>query len=162
MNTVYLMTGGNIGDRLQYLNNASVEIERLAGKIVAKSSIYETEAWGYINQQPFLNQVLKIETELQPSKLLQTLLEIELQSGRERKIKMGPRTIDIDILFYNNEIITTPTLTIPHSQIQNRRFVLTPLNEIAANLIHPVLQKNIAELLNECMDKLQVNKIKVR
>ena len=156
MNEVYLLTGGNIGDRLMNLQQACGKIEKEAGKVLKKSAIYETAAWGLTAQNPFLNQVLLISTTLAAGELLQTLLHIEQQSGRKRTVKMGPRIIDIDILFYNNEIISTPDLTVPHPQIANRRFVLTPLNEIAPDFVHPVLQTTIGKLLAICPDKLEV------
>lgn len=161
MNYAYLLTGGNIGNRLKSLESALRNIETEAGHVLKKSSLYETAAWGVTDQAPFLNQVLFVSTLLDASELLQTLLKIELDSGRKRTQKMGPRTIDIDILFYNNEIISLPDLTIPHPQIANRRFVLAPLNEIAADFVHPVLHKNISELSDTCSDKLEVKKIEM-
>ena len=158
MNQVYLLIGGNIGDRLLYLQLTGKEIEKQAGKILKKSDIYETAAWGLTNQNAFLNQVLLVSTSLSAEKLLQTLLQIELELGRERIVKMGQRIIDIDILFYNNEIISTSDLTVPHPQIANHRFVLTPLNDIAPDFVHPTLQKTIAGLLKICPDKLEVKK----
>lgn len=158
MNEVYLLTGGNVGDRLMNLQQASLKIEKEAGTVLKKSAIYETAAWGLTDQNSFLNQVLLISTASGAEDLLQTLLHIELELGRKRMIKMGPRNIDIDILFYNNEIISSPNLTVPHPQIANRRFVLTPLNEIARAFVHPVLQKTIAQLLEVCPDHLEVKK----
>lgn len=159
MNNVYLLTGGNIGDRVLNLNNAREQIEKQVGIVLKQSVVYETAAWGVTNQNSFLNQVLLVQTSLPPEELLQTLLHIEQQLGRKRIEKMGPRTIDIDILFYNSEIISSPHLTIPHPQIANRRFVLTPLNEIAPGFVHPVLQKTITQLLKICPDQLEVKKI---
>ena len=158
MNEAYLLTGGNIGDRLVSLQQACVKIEKQAGIVLKKSAVYETAAWGITDQNLFLNQVLLVSTSLPPEELLQTLLQIEQELGRKRVVKMGPRIIDIDILFYNNEIISTPVLTVPHPQIANRRFVLTPLNEIAPGFIHPGLQKTIAEFLEICPDNLEVRK----
>jgi 2-amino-4-hydroxy-6-hydroxymethyldihydropteridine diphosphokinase len=157
MNNVYLLTGGNLGDRKANLLQASNLIEQSAGCLVARSGIYETAAWGMTDQDAFLNQVLLIQTPLVSHKLLQTLLSIEEQMGRKRGAKFGPRVIDIDILFYNNEIIKSIDLTVPHPEIQNRRFVLVPLNEIAFSLIHPVFNKTINQLLVECKDPLKVN-----
>lgn len=159
MNDVYLLTGGNIGNRLLNLQLALMLIEKQVGTILKKSAVYETAAWGLTTQSPFLNQVLLVSTSLPAFELLKTLLQIEHELGRERKEKMGPRTIDIDILFYNTEIISSRDLTIPHPQIANRRFVLTPLNEIAPEFIHPGLKKKIAELLEMCPDNLEVKKI---
>jgi 2-amino-4-hydroxy-6-hydroxymethyldihydropteridine diphosphokinase len=106
-----------------------------------------------------LNQVLKVKTSLTPQELIDEILKIEKSLGRERQEKYGPRLIDIDILFFDNEVIKSKSLTIPHPQLHNRRFVLVPLNEIAPRFIHPVLKKSIAQLLLECPDKLDVNKI---
>lgn len=158
MNDTYLLTGGNMGDRLENLQQANAQIEKYAGKIVKKSAIYETAAWGVTDQNAFLNQALLVSTLLSAEKLLQTLLQIEQQSGRQRTVKMGPRTIDIDILFYNSEIISSPHLAVPHPHIASRRFVLITLNEIAPDFVHPVLKKTIAELLKICPDHLEVKK----
>ncbi len=158
MNDVYLLTGGNVGDRLNNLQQAYKLIEKQVGQLLKKSSVYETAAWGLRNQNSFLNQVLLAATSLPAEKLLQTLLHIEQELGRKRLEKMGPRTIDIDILFYNNEIISSPRLTVPHPQIANRRFVLIPLNEIASGFVHPVLKKTINQLLEMCPDELGVKK----
>jgi len=158
MNEAYLLTGGNIGDRLQHLLQAKTEISKSCGTILQKSSVYETAAWGNEQQESFLNQVLKIETEKTAQQLLLSILQIEEDLGRKRAQKYGPRTIDIDILFFNGEVVEEPGLTIPHPQIQNRRFVLVPLNEIAAHKVHPVLNKTMAQLLSECPDSLAVNK----
>ncbi|HEX8461629.1 MAG TPA: 2-amino-4-hydroxy-6-hydroxymethyldihydropteridine diphosphokinase [Segetibacter sp.] len=158
MNQAFLLTGGNIGDRLNNLQKAAEAIEKQAGKIIKKSALYETAAWGKTDQSSFLNQVLGISTTLSATDLLATLLAIELELGRQRYEKMGPRTIDIDILFYNNDCINTKNLKVPHPQIAFRRFVLTPLNEIAPHFVHPVSGKTIKELLLECPDNLEVIK----
>lgn len=158
MNEAYLLTGGNIGDRFANLNKAGKLIQKYTGAIVKKSDVYETAAWGLIEQPAFLNQVLLISTFLKAEELLNTLLSAELELGRERLEKMGPRTIDIDILFYNTEIISSPGLVVPHPRIAQRRFVLIPLNEIAPDFVHPVLQKSIGELLSICPDELEVKK----
>lgn len=158
MNEVFLLTGGNIGDRMDFLQKAKKTIEKRCGRVLKQSSVYETAAWGMENQEAFLNQVLKIETLLSPDELLKSILEIEEELGRKRELKYGPRTIDIDILFFNDEIIDRQGLKIPHPQLQNRRFVLIPLNEIGSEKIHPIFQKNISQLLAECPDPLAVNK----
>jgi 2-amino-4-hydroxy-6-hydroxymethyldihydropteridine diphosphokinase len=158
MNVAYLLTGGNIGNRLDFLSNAREAIKNNCGKVLQESSIYETAAWGSENQDAFLNQVLKIETQLNPGQLLKMILQIEEKLGRKREVKYGARTIDIDILFFNDEIIDQQGLKIPHPEIQNRRFVLIPLNEIASKTIHPVFQKSVSQLLTECPDPLEVNK----
>jgi 2-amino-4-hydroxy-6-hydroxymethyldihydropteridine diphosphokinase len=159
MNNAYLLIGGNEGDRLKYLQLARDHISQHFGKIVQQSSIYETAAWGKTDQPNFLNQVLLISTLLDAPLLMQNILLAEKKMGRLRSEKYSPRIIDIDILFYNEEIVDLPELKIPHPEIQNRRFVLVPMNEIVPQLIHPVLHKTINTLLKECMDKLDVKKI---
>jgi 2-amino-4-hydroxy-6-hydroxymethyldihydropteridine diphosphokinase len=158
MSPVYLLIGGNMGDRMEYLQLATNAIHQQAGRIISRSAIYETEAWGLTNQEKFLNQALCIETLLSPKELLQTLLQIEQDLGRKRETRYGPRIIDIDILFYGQEIIREPHLKIPHPEIQNRRFALQCLDDIAPEFRHPVLHKTIAQLLAECADPLVVNK----
>ena len=158
MSPVYLLIGGNMGDRMEYLQLATNAIHQQAGRIISRSAIYETEAWGLTNQDKFLNQALCIETLLPPKELLQILLQIEEDMGRKRETRYGPRIIDIDILFYGQEIIREPHLKIPHPEIQNRRFALQCLDDIAPEFRHPVLHKTIAQLLAECADPLVVNK----
>jgi 2-amino-4-hydroxy-6-hydroxymethyldihydropteridine diphosphokinase len=159
MNKAYLLIGGNMGDRKGHLAAACREIERTCGFIRQISSLYETAAWGLKDQDAFLNQALEIETELAADMLLKDLLRIEETIGRKREVKYGPRIIDIDFLFFNDAVIHTKGLTIPHPQLQNRRFALVPLAEIAAAFMHPVFNKSIAQLLDECPDKLDVHKI---
>ncbi|MEO5594349.1 MAG: 2-amino-4-hydroxy-6-hydroxymethyldihydropteridine diphosphokinase [Chitinophagaceae bacterium] len=158
MNTVYLLTGGNVGNRQQYLQESVRLIEATCGKIINRSAIYETAAWGKTDQAAFLNQALELSTLLAPAALMKQLLAIEHAAGRKRAEKYGPRTIDIDILLFNSEVIQTPLLTVPHAQMANRRFVLEPLNEIAPAYIHPLLKKNITQLLQVCPDPLPVKK----
>lgn len=158
MNTAYLLIGGNLGERKENLQSAQLLIERHCGPVVNNSAVYETAAWGNTNQPSFLNQVLEIKTSLTARQLIRKILKIEKMMGRVRKEKLGPRTIDIDILFFNNEISDLRFLKIPHPELQNRRFALLPLAEIAATLIHPALKKSIAQLLKECPDTLEVKK----
>jgi 2-amino-4-hydroxy-6-hydroxymethyldihydropteridine diphosphokinase len=160
MNKAYLLTGGNLGNRLNNLIDAGKLIKQYCGKIAQQSAIYKTAAWGFTDQPDFYNQALEIQTQLSPEQLLEKLLTIEKQMGRKRDVKLGPRTIDIDILLFNNEIINQRHLTIPHPRLHERRFALTPLAEIAPNIIHPVLHKTIQQLLLECIDMLDVHKIK--
>ncbi len=158
MNTVYLLTGGNVGNRPQYLQESARLIETSCGKITNRSSVYETAAWGKTDQAAFLNQALELATSMKVENLMKELLYIEKAEGRTRAEKYGPRTIDIDILFFNDDIHSTPLVTIPHPQLAFRRFVLQPMNQLAPSYIHPVLKKSIAQLLNECPDTLPVKK----
>jgi 2-amino-4-hydroxy-6-hydroxymethyldihydropteridine diphosphokinase len=159
MNKVYLLLGSNMGNRLMNLEKARQLISRQAGLIVTVSGIYETEPWGNKNQGMFYNQVIDLHTALEPQLLLSCALAIEKELGRVRNQKFGPRLMDIDLLFYNNMIISEPGLTLPHPFIQARRFTLMPLHEIASELIHPVLKKSVKQLLDECPDNLIVNRI---
>jgi 2-amino-4-hydroxy-6-hydroxymethyldihydropteridine diphosphokinase len=158
-NRVFLLLGTNLGNRSENLLVARKQVEITAGKIIRASSVYETAAWGNVDQANFFNQVVEIETNLAPVELLHAVLSIEEQMGRIREIKWGPRIIDIDILLYDEIIITTDFLSIPHPALHQRRFTLVPLAEIAAEQIHPVLQKTITELLSMCEDQLFVTKV---
>jgi len=159
MNTAYLLAGSNMGNRTAYLQQATKIIEEQCGSIIARSHIYETAAWGVLDQPSFYNQALAVQTLLQPGKLMQTLLNIEATIGRLRVEKMGPRTIDLDILLIDDLVLNMPLLTIPHPHLIERRFALTPLAEIAPALIHPIANKTIAELLAECSDMLPVQQL---
>ncbi len=152
----FLLLGSNKDKRDRYIENARFRISLLAGKLFTASSIYETAAWGKEDQAPFLNQVVGIETSLAPRLFLETLLAIETSLGRTRAEKWATRTIDLDILFYADQIVKEPGLVIPHPAIAQRRFTLVPLAAIAPSLIHPVLKKSMEELLVECNDPLEV------
>ena len=156
MNTIYIQLGSNIGERESFITKSMHQVEDAIGKIITASSIFETTAWGNENQNNFLNSVIKIKTPFDAFTILQKSQEIENNLGRERSDKWGERTIDIDILFYNNKIINTKELTVPHPLIQKRKFVLVPLSEIAPNYMHPILKKNISTLLSECKDTQKV------
>lgn len=158
MNKAYLLIGGNVGNRSQNLHKAIEIIDGDYGKVLHRSGVYETAAWGKTDQPAFLNQALELETSLTAEALMTALLEAEEKMGRKRQEKYGPRTIDIDILLFNNAVINSPHLTVPHPQLANRRFALQPLRDIAAGYIHPVLKKNITQLLSECPDTLPVKK----
>lgn len=158
MNKTYLLLGSNMGNSHQKLSAAHHYIEKHIGKIIRHSSIYTTAAWGKTDQPDFLNQVVVVETALSAMTAMQQILFIEKKMGRVRTQKNAPRIIDIDILFFNKEIIEQAALSVPHPQIQHRRFVLIPLNELSANFIHPVLQKTIHQLLRVCTDTLAVKK----
>jgi len=158
MNTAYVLLGGNKGERLINIGKSISFIEELVGPISNKSKIYVTAAWGNTNQPDFYNQVICVNTTLSASALLQTLLSIENQLGRQRgDKKWQARTIDLDILFFNNDIIDSPFLKVPHPYLHERKFTLVPLAEIAANFTHPIFNKSIAALLEECKDELEVN-----
>lgn len=160
MNYAYLLTGGNLGDREENLKKAIISLGEKVGKVLQVSPVYETAAWGGTDQPDYLNQALLVETSLSASELLHTLLDVEKQLGRFRQEKYGARVIDIDILFFNDEIIQTADLVVPHPHIQNRRFVLAPMAEIAPDLVHPVLDKTIIGLLEACPDPLNVKKFR--
>ena len=158
-NLVYILLGSNQGNTKQNLLLANSLIEKNIGVITIFSSLYETAAWGNTQQSAFLNQVILVRTKLLPKEVLHQLLAIETQMGRIRTTKWEPRIIDLYILFYDNEIIEQVDLIIPHPFIQQRRFTLVPLVEIASNLMHPVLHKTMEELLAICEDNLNVEKI---
>lgn len=159
MNKAYLLTGGNMGNRKGHLQQALEHIKHNVGPVVAASGIYETAAWGKTDQAAFLNQALEVDTPLTAKELLNAVLSIETQMGRLRQEKFGARIIDIDILLYNDTIINDEVLTVPHPELTNRRFALTPLMEIAQDVIHPLSGKTIYTLLEECPDTLPVKKL---
>ena len=155
--TVYLLLGSNLGDRLQVMRAASELIDMQIGSIVSSSSIYETAPWGVLDQPSFLNQVLEVETEMAPEEVLRIILDIEHELGRVRYERWGARVIDIDILYFDSLILDTARLTIPHRRLHERRFTLAPLAEIAPNFIHPVLDKSSEQLMAECTDISEVS-----
>lgn len=158
--TAYLSLGSNKGDRTEYLNRALAKLAQKAGTVVKVSSIYQTAAWGKTDQPDFYNIAAEINTGLPAEQLLNAILETEQELGRHRTEKWGQRTIDIDILFYGDAIVNSPNLLIPHPHLQERRFVLQPLNDINPKLIHPKINKDISTLLAECTDPLPVTKLK--
>jgi 2-amino-4-hydroxy-6-hydroxymethyldihydropteridine diphosphokinase len=157
----FIGLGTNLGNREENLCKAIEMIGKEIGEVVSCSSVYETEPWGFKSENEFLNAVIKVKTELKPSGLLGRILMIEAMLGRLREGKgYSSRIIDIDILLYGCEIIKKKSLQIPHQLIQDRRFVLVPFCEIAPEMVHPVLNKTFAELLNDCRDESVVKKIK--
>ena len=150
--TVYIALGSNVGCKRDNMAQAVQLIADLpATQVVKSSSLYETEPWGKTDQDEFLNQVIEIETALQPGKLLQELQNIEIKMGRQRKEKWGPRLIDLDILLYGNEVIDDPQLTIPHPYLRERLFVLVPLAEIGAELQFPDDGATVQEVLSRVL-----------
>ncbi|MBK0380882.1 2-amino-4-hydroxy-6-hydroxymethyldihydropteridine diphosphokinase [Mucilaginibacter segetis] len=156
MINVFLLLGSNLGKRELFLDEAIGHIENRVGKRLNKSAVYETQSWGKTDEPDYLNQVIELQTGLTAGELLKIILDIELEMGRRREIKWGARIIDIDILFYGNDIISSPELTIPHPELHKRRFTLEPLNQIASDLVHPVLGKTIFLLKKELKDNLIV------
>jgi 2-amino-4-hydroxy-6-hydroxymethyldihydropteridine diphosphokinase len=159
MNQAVLSLGSNVGDKLQHLYDAKKQLVENGSKIIKQSSVYETEAWGNKDQDAFYNEVIEVDTGMSTEWLMKLILYTEKSLGRTRDEKWAPRTIDIDILFFNDEIINQENLTIPHPHLHERKFVLIPLNEILPNLIHPVFKKTISQLLNELKDSLRVVKV---
>lgn len=159
LHKVYILLGGNVGNRKSFLNKAIAQIKIQCGTVLKQSSIYETAAWGNTQQQAFLNQIIIIKTPLSPDELMQQLLQIENLLGRVRTERYAPRTIDLDILFYNGLIHLSKLVTVPHPAIAERRFVLVPLAEVSPRKQHPVYKKTVSSLLKDCTDGLSVKKI---
>ena len=160
MNSVYLLLGGNIGDVLASFAKAKEQIADHTGTIKAESTVYCTEPWGINSNNMFLNQAILVETKLSPKQLLSSIQAIELKMGRNRKKGIvESRIIDIDILFYNKLAFKNKDIEIPHPRMHLRRFALVPMTELNPDLIHPVFDKTIHQLLEECNDELAVFKI---
>lgn len=158
---IFLLLGSNQGDAALNLATARENIEKKAGVVVAASALYRSAAWGLEDQPDFINQVVQISSEYAPEILLEKILSIEMDMGRKRVRKWGPRLIDIDLLFYGNEVVNTSALQLPHPGIPQRKFTLVPLAELAPDFIHPTLKKTIATLLEECVDPLEVIKLQI-
>ena len=159
MNNIFLLLGSNLGDRKLFLKQAVDHIEAEIAPVVNLSSVFETQSWGKTDAPDYLNQVIQLHTSLPARVLLEKILAIEILLGRERKEKWGSRTIDIDILFYGDEVIDEPDLQVPHPELHKRMFTLVPLSEIAPNFQHPVLKKTIFNLKSELKDNLIVKKL---
>ena len=154
----YLLLGSNLGDRAALLRQARARLAATAGLIEAESGLYETAAWGREDQPAFLNQALAVRTALSPADLLAACLATEQQAGRQRLEHWGSRTLDVDVLFFGEEIIDMPGLQVPHPRLAERRFALVPLAEIARSLRHPQLGETIGTLLARCPDPLPVRR----
>jgi 2-amino-4-hydroxy-6-hydroxymethyldihydropteridine diphosphokinase len=159
MITVYLLLGSNLGNRELYLKNAIELISNQLNRVECLSSVYETQSWGKTDEPDYLNQVVQLKTALTAREVLNRVLSIENQLGRRREEKWGSRTIDIDILFYGDQVINEPGLIIPHPEMHKRRFTLEPLAEIAPGLVHPVLNRSIFNLKTDLKDNLIVKKL---
>ena len=158
--SVFVLLGSNLGDRELLVNQASKMMGERCGKIVAKSRLYESEPWGFKSEHWFLNQVVKVETALSPDDLMNELLEIEKELGRDRSVPHEgyvSRPMDLDILYFGNEIIDTQMVKAPHPRLHERRFTLLPLCDIAPDFVHPVMKKTNLQLLDECQDAGKVN-----
>lgn len=160
MNVAFLCLGGNIGDRLANLKEAKRQIGFLGCKLLNESSVYQTKAWGVDEAPDYYNQCIQISTNLSAHELMKALIGVEESMGRVRTDnRNASRTMDIDILFFNEEQINTPELEVPHPRLQLRNFVLIPMAEIAPKLMHPKLRKTLQQLLNVCADENEVKKI---
>jgi 2-amino-4-hydroxy-6-hydroxymethyldihydropteridine diphosphokinase len=159
-NIAYIGIGSNVGDKIGYCDSAIEEISKYEENVVTeRSSFYRTEAWGKEDQDWFINCVIKLETPLSPPDLLKVLKDIEIKLKREKGDRWSERTIDLDILFFNNEVINKPGVRIPHPLIQMRKFVLIPLCEISPQLIHPILNRSVKTLLKKTGDEKEVMRI---
>ncbi|WP_107822504.1 2-amino-4-hydroxy-6-hydroxymethyldihydropteridine diphosphokinase [Mangrovibacterium marinum] len=160
MAKLFLLLGGNLGDKEQIFSKARHRLQEELGAIIEVSSIYETEPWGFDCEDLFWNQVLVIETKLLPVEVLKFTKAIELELGRIRKAaRYSSRLIDIDLLFYDDLVFHEPDLELPHPRMIDRRFVLEPLAEVAADFVHPVFKQSIIGLLEDCSDSLAVKRL---
>ena len=159
MANAVISLGSNLGDRAEKIRSGVIGLEKSGCRVLKKSALYETEPWGNTDQPAFLNQVIQIESPFEPAALMQLILLIEREAGRERKTRWEPRTLDIDILFYDDRVVQEHHLAIPHPHLHDRKFVLVPLAEILPGFVHPVLGKKVSELLEALKDPLRVEPI---
>lgn len=160
MTITYLLLGTNSGDKSGNLLFARKRIEKLVGRVISTSGIYETEPWGFISEENFYNQALCIETELELVELFEIIFRIEQETGRIRKsTRYTNRSLDIDVLFYGNSIINSENITIPHPRLHLRKFALAPMAEIAPHFLHPVMYKTMVQLLDKCEDESEVRQL---
>jgi len=159
MINVFLLLGSNLGNRELFLQKAINLIEQEIAPVIKRSAIYVTQSWGKTDEPDYLNQVIEIQTALNAQHVLDKVLAIEIVLGRQRQVKWGSRTIDIDILFYGDKVINQPGLVVPHPELHKRRFTLVPLAQIAPKFVHPVLKKDISQLKNELIDDLIIKKL---
>lgn len=158
MTDVYLALGSNLGDRASNLNRALSRISTI-GRLQEVAPVYQSSAYGMENQPDFLNSAAKLSCKLKPEKLLERLKEIEVSLGRRKRVRWGPREIDLDIILFGNQVIQKDGLTIPHPDFHNRRFVLQPLADICPELMSPTHGLSVSELLNRCKDRTKIEKI---
>ncbi len=151
---LFLLLGSNQGDRMHWIQSGIKGIEERIGEVEKTSPLYETQPWGNENQPDFLNLALRVSSQLSAREILTQVQAIEKEGGRQRIIKWGPRTLDIDILFIDKEVIQWPELVVPHPAMADRRFVLQPLADIAPDWIHPLSGLTIPEMLHQCTDPL--------
>ncbi|MCH7415677.1 2-amino-4-hydroxy-6-hydroxymethyldihydropteridine diphosphokinase [Belliella sp. R4-6] len=159
MRQVILIIGGNVGDRMALLSEAKSKLMFKIGQLKDKSAVYETQAWGGKSKGDYLNQILIFETDFEAEYILDIALKVEKELGRERDVKWGNRTMDIDILYFGEEIINKPNLIVPHPYISERRFVLVPLEEVLPDFVHPKFHLTNKELLRKCTDSCNVIKV---
>ncbi len=154
--TIHFLLGSNLGNPTENLKLGIERIEKRVGLLIKKSSVYQTAAWGKPDQPDFFNQVVQVKTNLSPTQVLEIILSIESDLGRQRNEKWDARTIDIDILYFGNQIINSSNLLVPHASLHLRKFALIPLVELAPDFIHPIFKKSNRVLLEECSDNLPV------
>lgn len=162
-NGIFLLAGSNLFDRLMFIQNAEKQLIKLGFSILGKSSLYETDPWGTSSEHSYLNQAWEINSFVEPDELLNVLKEIEFNLGRSKQTeRYADRCIDLDILYFSDQVVSSEKLQIPHPRIPERRFVLVPMAELAPEFLHPAMKVTQEELLKNCRDKLQVSRFSPR